>query len=822
MASNLKNLYDLFCNFLRNSFSFVSTPPQNLSRRIIFILSPFVIVLTLLPIINIANIIATSGENNLSNDVVLWVDMVDKVLHQNLTLSTFLKNSFFGQHFIPIYMAIEMANAFLFDWNINITLFFAFFLNLIKLALLYDLFTFRYLKNPFRWLLLPFLSAMVFSNMEVTTFTGENTAPLIGLSVVGAVVSIWGIVRYQARIKGVIFSILGGLIASWTFALGLIVWPITLLGMILLGFRKVKLYITWFVGTLVCILPYLYFFFYKPSQFTQPVHLNLQTLFNLDFIVNMLGRPLVNLWTFDLTRQYLVTGAIGIVLAIACCIFFIVGLRRKKYSLFVPAILVIALGFGGVWMTSIGRTTLASWYITAAWPFWLGIVGFGFILLIHPDDDRPVFQSDFDYLIKLGGVFIFLIFVLLYARSNIGNEIYGFNLYSRTPASASCLRDYQFAPTYCEPYIFQWPMQTPELIFQLGRPLGKNQLSSNGRQQQWSLQGDYIFNRVEVKQEANTDSIGWYEGLNSDRISWSGTKRWHHLDVMLQSPNSIQWTVDFPSFMESAIFRTALGIHINESTNNPGADGLTFQITISGNEIESKTILSQYVPANDHSWTPMSYDLSAYRGKKVTIQFSSLPGENNIGDFAMFQYPVIDVTMAKHTDNATDVIYTPENTDLSPEFPIPGINDEIWKSTDSKSWVFSNLAPVEDKPGYFLGGVDPQFQLNKPVNLCLADYTHFYVKFAVPKGTPRVAQIFIQLNDNQPISEERSFSFTTFADGKIHMYTYPIRLLDLNVAYNAQLINVRFDPANNIKNNTDPIQFLELGLIRGKGSSICK
>lgn len=821
MTVDFKNLFVLFRVLINKGFSFISNPPERLNRKIVFIQSPFLIILTLIPIINIAHIIATSGENNLSNDVVMWVDMVDKVLHHDLSLKTFIIRSFFTPYFIPLYIASEMLNAFLFEWNIKVTLFFGFFLNLIKLTLLFDLFTFRYKKNPFRWFLLPIVSALVFSNMEVTTFTGENTSILIGMSLVGAVISIWGIVRFRAQIKGVLVCTLGGMISTWTFGLGLIVWPLSLLGMILLGFRKAKQYLVWFIGALVCTLPFFIFYFFKPTQLPQPINLNLQSFLNFNFMVNLLGRPLVNLWTFDMTRQYKITGLIGIVLAVACLVVFLLSLRSKKYAVFVPPLLVSALGLGGVWLASTGRTTLASWYITAAWPFWQGIVGFSFILLMQPVVDEISLPSLFEFIKKSGGVFIIFIIAFLYARSNVGNEVYGFLLYSRTPASASCLRSYQYAPTYCESYLFQWPIQRPEYIFELGRPLGRNQLSAASRQQQWSLQGDFIFDRVEVIREPITAPIGWYEGLSGKRTSWFGIKRWHHLDLMLQSPNAIKWTVDFPDYLESAVLKSAIGI-LNDNAVDPEADGLTFRVTVEGNSIEPKTILEQHVQAKEHTWTPFSYDLSSYRGKKVTIEFTSLPGKNNVGDFAMYQYPVIDVTVAKHIDDEKNITYTPENTDVYPGFTRPVAKDEIWNGKDLTFWSLSHLEPVKDKPGYYIGGEDPQFQLKEPVNLCLADYTHFYIKFAMPEGTPRVTQIFFQLNDNQPISEERSFSFTTFADGKVHMYTYPIRLLDLNVPYNTRLINVRFDPTSSLKNINEPIQIIELGLLRGEKPSICQ
>ena len=828
MLYYLKDVYKKAFWFINHFFLFVSSPPKNLVRKISFVLLPFVVILTLIPIINIATITATAGENNISNDVVFWADLVDKALNHKLSVSEFITRSFISQHFVPLHLAIEMINAYVFDWNIYITLFVGFFLNLIKLVLLFDLFTFRYPQNPFRWLLLPVLSAVVFSNMEVTTFTGQNAATLIGMSLFGVVLSIWGIVRLQPRFQGVVVCIIGGFIATWTFALGLLAWPITLVGMVLLNYRKVKYYLVWLASTLVCIFPYWYFMFFKGGGESKPVPLNIGAIINLPFLLNMMGRPLVDLSTFEFTRQYKIAGAIGFALAFACLVVVAFHLRENKYKIFIPALMMFALGLGGVWLTSIGRNSLASWYITAAWPFWQGIIGFGFLLLMEPASTGPVqfsFLSSLGLLKKVFAAFIFLTVAVLYARSNIGNEVEGFLLYSRTPASAACLRNYQSAPAYCESFLFQWPIQRPDFIFELGRPLGKNQLSANGRQQQWSLQGDFIFNQVEVKRVAQTDPIGWFEGLQGDRTAWAGIKRWHHLDLMLHSPNIIRWTVEFPEYMETAVLKSAVGAR-NDGKDYPAADGFTFVVRIEGDQAAQKTVFEKLVSKDEQNWLPFSVDLSAYKGKQITIEFTSLPGKNNIADWAMVQYPVIDVKVARHVDTRQNVRYTPENTDEFSGFHNPVVGDLVWDGTDLNVWSLSNLEAVKAQPGFYRGDEDPYFLRKEPFNACLADYAYFYVEFALPKGTQdgdRVAQIFYQLNDGQPFLEERSVRFSAYSDGKVHGYTYPIRLLDLDAGYNARITNIRFDPMVVINPTYGPIQFLKFGLLRGQnqGTSIC-
>lgn len=807
---------------LERFFLWISNPPENDWRKIKFIQTPIVLILTLIPILNIAFCITTIGENNLSNDVVFWVDLVDKSLNGKATLSLFLNRSFLYPHFFVLHIALELLNAHLFGWNIHVTLFFGFFLNLIKLTLLFDLFTFRHLKNPLKWWLLPVLSAVVFSNMEVTTFTGQNTATLIGMSVFGAILGIWGIARFPNQLRGVGFSFLGCLISTWTFALGLVTWPIVLGSMILAGTRKVKLYLAFFAGATIALFPYLYFIVLKPVNSPTIVKTSPKSLLDINFILNLLGRPLVDLWSLDFTLRYKLVGAIGAVFAVGCMIVFIIHFFRRRFIVFLPPLLIIMFGFCASWMISLGRASLDAWYISVAWPFWQGIIGFAFILLLQTSTLETRFVSVFEYIKKLGAIVIFLTVAFLYAKSNIGNEVYATLAYSRTPVSSSCLRNYATAPTYCEGFLFQWPLQHPEYIFELGYPLAKNRLSASSPHQYWSLQGDFIFDRVQEKRFSNTAPIAWYEGLNGDRLDWYGIKRWQRSDLLIYSPNSVQWTVEFPEYMTSAILKSAVGVR-NYQPVNPEADGVTFQVSIrEDGEKEQKIVFERFVSPGENQWVPFNIDLSSSRGKSVTIQFTSLPGENNIADWAMYQYPVIKINMDNRKANEENKKYTPENTDTFPGFQTPNQNDMVWDGNNIDLWNLNNMTAVDGQPGNYIGGEDPFFQLKRPVDLCIADYTHLYVKFAAPKGTRRVSQIFVQLSSEPGFTERYSATFTILGDGKVHMYTFPIRLLDMDIGYNERLVNIRFDPINQFNNIGDAVQFEELGLLRGDEPSICK
>jgi len=84
----------------------------------------------------------------------------------------------------------------------------------------------------------------------------------------------------------------------------------------------------------------------------------------------------------------------------------------------------------------------------------------------------------------------------------LSNRDYGSKLVflqTRTPASASCLRNYNLAPSYCEQYVFNWGVGHPGFLAQLARPLQRNDLSVFSSNEEWNLQGDWALDTVWVK-----------------------------------------------------------------------------------------------------------------------------------------------------------------------------------------------------------------------------------------------------------------------------------------------------------------------------------
>ena len=260
------------------------------------------VTLTLLPVINLFYILATTGANNLSNDYAFFIPLIDDILSGGYDWGHFFQDTFFVSHFQPLPILVYLVNAWLSGWNIYYELIFIVFLTVIRVVLTYQVLTILY-PSRLRALLLPVISMLVFGVSQISSFEFGASAVPLGLTAFGFTLAVWGLVKHNGGWKGFIYIIMGGLIASWTAATGVIAWPIYLVLMILLGQNKIKHLITWLACAMVINFPYLYFLVInrKPG-----INAYLQSFINPRLIANLLGRPFAN--GIGGTTEYIPTG----------------------------------------------------------------------------------------------------------------------------------------------------------------------------------------------------------------------------------------------------------------------------------------------------------------------------------------------------------------------------------------------------------------------------------------------------------------------------------------------------------------------------------
>jgi hypothetical protein len=292
------------------------------NQKALWSLRVFAIGLAAFPILRLILFLATTGANNTSNDDIYIAPMINQVLSGTYAWSHFFRDSFFNGHFMPLPILIHLSVAYFADWNVYFSIFIGLGLAVMKLLLLFDSLTYL-LKTQSRWLLLPLLSALIFSCSQISTFENDFNTLQIGLSQFGLILGIWGLVRFSQSGKGIFLMVAGGLIASGTSGSGPLASAVFLVGLVLLGDRRLSHYLIWLGLVLLSAWPSLYFMFLNPSH-TPPS--TIAKYFNSFFITQAIGWPFAQNFNFHTAYVRGIWG--GLLCFLGLCIL----LARKEKS----------------------------------------------------------------------------------------------------------------------------------------------------------------------------------------------------------------------------------------------------------------------------------------------------------------------------------------------------------------------------------------------------------------------------------------------------------------------------------------------------------
>ncbi|HUM01925.1 MAG TPA: hypothetical protein VL084_06540, partial [Thermoanaerobaculia bacterium] len=149
-------------------------------RRTTVLLGALLALATLLPPLNVVRIIATVGEDNLSNDYIVWVSPISRMLLGTYPWGSIFRDAFFPTgHFMLFPFLLHAAVAWLAHWNVFVEMVLGVGLFLVKLVLLHRLLAPRS-GGLWAWALWPVLSALVFSTTQMSTFTFGDSSLQMG------------------------------------------------------------------------------------------------------------------------------------------------------------------------------------------------------------------------------------------------------------------------------------------------------------------------------------------------------------------------------------------------------------------------------------------------------------------------------------------------------------------------------------------------------------------------------------------------------------------------------------------------------------------
>ena len=256
--------------------------------------------------------------------------------------------------------------------------------------------------------------------------------------------------------------------------------------------------------------------------------------------------------------------------------------------------MLIVFSLLAIWQISLFRDGIPPWYCSISMTFWIGLLGLGYVIWtnvkVEQDQSRRpnMLASVIDRLWSVGLV---VSVVLLYASSNFTYADKTVFLRTRTPASAACLRNYRNAPSYCEETLVVWPLGKTGYLPMLAQPLERHHLSVFAPHQEWTLQGDFIFDSVRIDETPNIPDIFWSADQTVTPVSW---RDYRHLNLFLHTPNSISWTVSLPPNVERADFHSA--IDISRSTPvDPSEDGVQCEVYLKPDGAADELKLESYM-----------------------------------------------------------------------------------------------------------------------------------------------------------------------------------------------------------------------------------
>jgi len=762
--------------------------PRRIVRRCLSGFKYFAIFLiSFSPIASLFFYLRNNGSNNISNDNLLIVPLIDKILNHSYPWAHFPRDVFFNDHFQFFSIITQLLIAKYFHFDIRVILGLGIVLALVRLALLFDAITCSS-RAPAKYYWLIPLSFLVFSPSQLPTFESDWNTIMVGLTQAGVALGIWGIAKYRPNRAGVILMALGGVAASFSSGMGPLAWPAFLLALLLSKYKRLSSYVTWGFAALVSVIPYVYFRFVSPVVRPYDNPKILHPFSNYKLLIQALGWPFKQGMSLDSAYAAgwvgVLFGFLGLMLVLA---------RRKEPKVLegsATSLMLMLWGLVTAMTVVVFRGDLTPWYAAFFMPFWVGLLGLAF----HVWENRRAISLRLS-VVWVSSFFSFVAFFYVssafYLREN------RFFAEQRSPVAASCLRSFQTAPTYCAQKLFSWDINRYEEFVNYARALQDNFLSVFGPRQIWSLQGDFFLDKVSLFEQPGIPRIFWTPDLSSHSESFAGAA---HLNLFMHSPNAIEWKMTLPRDLKSATLFTAFSIS-QSAPFGAGSDGAVFTIVAKTQDGRSQALVSQYLPPEQRNWVPARVSLTRFAGQALTLRIGSEGLENYTHDWTMFRHPYVEIQLASvgaRPQEQAKVV--PENTELNPGNPTPKANDFLFSGDIRGQWTSSGIAfdDVSNPQNFRATQADPWMQYNLPVNLSLKDFSHFFIRIsAQEKIIPRYLQVYYKLNGQDTFEESHSFKIPLLSDGEMHSYFYDLKLLELDTG--DVLTGIRLDPVPELR-----------------------
>ncbi len=566
-----------------------------------------------------------AGENP-SNDAVNYLPLIERLLSGNFAWMRFIEDSMAltsDGHLNLIPILVNAAIASWLQWDISYVVALGLVLGLCKAALIYSTAA-RDWPKALRWTFAALLSLLIFSPSQISAYGYEFSTLQYGFYQIGLFLGLLGILRFPKSNSGVFLAGFGGLLASWSYGAGPLAWPVFLLGMWWMGERDLRRYAVLSAFAGVACAPYFWYLLWVPHS--GPFQPKFQ--FSWANLVSSAGWP----WARGfLPRQALARGFIAICLAF---IGIAAAWNRKKTPACFGALLIWVFFLLHALQIALFRPNLAHWYTSSFILFWIG----GMILAFEIFSER---DRSGRYSRTWAGMFL-AILGYFYLTSNLSYWDKSEFLKTRTPASASCLRNFESAPRECEALLFVDAPGRPDRLENLARILKKNHWSVFGTRQRWTLLGDSIIPGRVLPVGGFDLKQAWRSPDPPQELPWNDFRK---KDLFLHSPWEVAWRLDLPPTLKKAVFHTFARLS-PDIPKDPNADGVVLEIMVENaltGDVETPFV--QLIADPEAGWQAVDVDLTRYRGQGIRLVLRSLPRANDYYDWLLLRFPVVQMEL---------------------------------------------------------------------------------------------------------------------------------------------------------------------------------
>jgi hypothetical protein len=751
-----------------------------------------IMLLTAIPIVHLTHLLLSTGANTLGNDFATIAPLLGRILDGQYNWLHFFRDSFLNSHAdaLPVLMLTVLARVA--DLNDTVAISFGLLTTFGMIVVLYKSLT-HLIPGQLKHLVLPIAAFLFFSNAQITTLVFNFTNFQLGFSFAGFAFALWAIVHYPKTWRSIVLAVIGGCIAAWSSGFGVGAWPALFACLLLYRYRNLRQYAVFLGGGLLAALPYLSFMQVSasvPTSFTR-----------FSLILEIIGLPLGR---HGSAANFNTAGFIGVAL-VAGGLGLLVWQKGHLPRAAIPPLTAILYALAGAYFTSISRNYPNPWYVPFGCLFWTGLAALA--LIVYPKN-QP--QKPIQWLSWLWVATFAIGFVWLYINANNSYLSKAMFMWVRTPVSASCVRYYRSAPSFCEQFVFQWPGGNPADLARLAAPLERHQLTNFSARQTWMLQGDFALDNVVLHQYPSIPRVQW--SLNSDdpSVQGSGWSDFRHSNVLIHAPNSVDWTVAIPLNTVEATFSSSVAISETRAAQefSPTADGVIFEVRIQTENGRSTTVFQHPVAATDFTWHPFTIPLTDYAGQTITLTLATLPQDNPLYDWGLYRFPRIDILL----DSATG--------STSPQLDLRQL---ISKSPDdlvltAENWQLANLQVTAPQTWQ----LKDNSTVYQAIDACAGDFTYVSLQLTVP-ASPDLHMVVVKLLksgrdpiftlDDEAIDRLEDAALPTmvipvYADGESHTYTYPLRLLSLGNDNRLQGLGLLFDVPEGTQIRVEDVRLL--------------